>query len=263
MQDEPDADKLHDFPEPSRVILHDSDLAELRAKNPGKQQDSVTLLHRLTIVAKDNNFLPILNTSESAKKYHLVAVIPESANTLLNLMKSSFRGDIVAFDPQDHAKVKWTRTLYNDCVNRGFFFELPYGPMIRDSTLRRRVLAMGHNYGLFGKSKNTFLASGAETTLELRGPHDVANLGFLLGMNEQQGKDAVLKNGVKVAQAGLGRMVGPYRAVITKVDDLGHGEKWKVPDSSDDESDTEVPKKKLKQSEDDDESSGSEESEES
>ena len=230
----------------------------------------MTILHRLTIVAKDNNFLPILNTSESAKKYHLIAVVPESANTLLNLLKSSFRGDIIAFDPLDHAKIKWTRTLYNDCVNRGFFFELAYGPMIRDATSRRRVIAMGHNYGLFGKSRNTFLASGAEATLELRGPHDVSNLGFLLGMNEQQGKDAVLKNGLKVAQAGLGRMVGPYRAVITKVGDLRDSEKWKVPDSSDEEeeSDTEVPKKKLKKEESgeeeeesgDSDSDGSEES---
>ena len=32
------------------------------------------------------------------------------------------------------------------------------------------------------------ISSEALTPLELRGPHDVANLGFIFGLNEQQGK---------------------------------------------------------------------------
>ena len=37
------------------------------------------------------------------------------------------------------------------------------------------------------------ISSEALTPLELRGPHDVANLGFIFGLNEQQGKIWVVK----------------------------------------------------------------------
>ena len=37
------------------------------------------------------------------------------------------------------------------------------------------------------------ISSEALTALELRGPHDVANLGFIFGLNEQQGKIWVVK----------------------------------------------------------------------
>ena len=72
----------------------------------------------------------------------------------------------------------------------------------------------------------------------MRGPHDVANLGYIFGLNEEQGKSGVKLNPLNVAKVAAGRKIGPYRALIRKVEDLPEHEKWKVPvDSSSEESD--------------------------
>ena len=73
--------------------------------------------------------------------------------------------------------------------------------------------------------------------LELRGPHDVANLGYIFGLNEQQGKDGVHHNPISVVQAAAGRRLGPYRALIQKTEDLDEHEKSKLPDELSDERD--------------------------
>ena len=52
------------------------------------------ILSRLTIVFKDNDFLPMFNNSLNVKKFDLVAVVPETATSLQNLLKSAFRPDI-------------------------------------------------------------------------------------------------------------------------------------------------------------------------
>ena len=76
--------------------------------------------------------------------------------------------------------------------------------------------------------------------MELRGPHDVSYLGFIFGMNEQQGKDAVKQNPILVVQNAAGRKLGPYRALVQKAEDLSETEKWKIPDEiSDVESESE------------------------
>jgi ribonuclease P/MRP protein subunit RPP1 len=119
-----------------------------------------------------------------------------------------------------------------ECVEKGFFFEIPYSPCIRDGTARRRIIAQSHNYHAVGKSKNIIISSEALTPLELRGPHDVANLGFIFGLNEQQGKEAVKNSAILAVQNAAGRKLGPYRALIQNKADLTSSEMWKIPDDS-------------------------------
>jgi hypothetical protein len=52
---------------------------------------SPVILSRLTIIFKDNDFLPLFNNSQNAKKFDIVAIVPESAVALQNLLKSAFR----------------------------------------------------------------------------------------------------------------------------------------------------------------------------
>ena len=214
--------KLLDFPSPPSLSA---------------RTDGVAVLTRLTIAFKDNNFIPIFNNSQAAKSYDLVALIPSSAKALQDLLKSSMTADIVSFVPESAADVRWTRKLYTDCVARHMFFELCYAPCIRDATARRRTISQAHNYHAAGKSRNVILCGGAERVAELRGPHDAANLGFLFGLNEHQGRLAVGAMGLKAVRAAAGRKVGPFRATVEDVSDLGREDAWKVAaPSSDDES---------------------------
>ena len=241
-----DAKKL-DFPPPPTVDLSEDDYPALAAR--GRKPRVLT---RLTISFRDNNFLPIFYRSETAASYDLIGVAPESAHALQAVLKSGFRADVVAFNPDTVRKVRWTRKLYTECVEKHMFFELSYAPAVRDSALRRDVISQGHSFHAVGKARSVILTSGAARAMELRGPHDVANLGFLLGLSEQQGKAAVGEMARRAVNAAAGRKLGPYRAKVEKVADMNEGErKLKVPKDFDGEESEESEDDEDEASEDD------------
>lgn len=221
-----EASKMLDFPEPPVLKLEESDYPDLaiRGKSP-------VILTRLNVTFQDNDFLPIVSKSETIKKYDIVSVCPESTLALQNLLKSFFRPDVISFVPENVQDVRWSRKLYNECVEKSIYFELSYAPMIRDSTARRRIISQSHNYQAVGKSKNIIISSEARSPIEVRGPHDAANLGYLLGLNEQQCKAAVGTMSCQAIRSAAGRKLGPYRATVVPLSDLEPEASWKVPTS--------------------------------
>lgn len=224
---------LLDFPVPPKIELTENDYPDLAMKSK-----KPVILYRLTIRFFNNDFLPFVTNSETIKDYDILAIHPESTLAIQNLLKSGFKADIICFDPEGVKDVLWSRKLYMECVKKDMFFEIPYAPCIRDDTKRRRIISQSHNYHAVGKSRGIIISSEAMSPLELRGPYDVANLGYIFGLNENQGKEAVKQNPIKVVQNAAGRRLGPYRALIQKKEDLGLDDAWKIPgEISDSESD--------------------------
>lgn len=225
-----DVSSLTDFPLPTSVELVESDYPILKAKGLRPR-----VLTRLTIVISNNDFLIHYNKSDIAKQYDLLSIVPKSAPCLLALLRSSFRFDILSFDPDlIYNGVVWQRKLYNECVDKYIHFELLYAPMITDRDHRRRIINLAHTYKSVGKSKKVFVSSGAHGLMELRCPADVSNLTFLFGLNEHQGLEAVKQHCTSVYKCALGRKLGVYRVRVEKVP--GHAN---VASSSDsDEMDT-------------------------
>jgi len=95
-----------------------------------------------------------------------------------------------------------------------------------------------------GRSKNIFFSSHAKTPIELRAPKDVANLAFIFGLTEQQGKDAINANCHAVSRAAAGRKMGPFRVRIQKLENV-NPDFVPCSDSSDDES-KKIPEKSEK-----------------
>jgi len=231
---------LLDFPDPPVIDLNSCDYPDLASKNK-----TPVVLTRLTLTFSNNDFLPIFNNSKNVDKYDILAICPTSALALQNLLKSNFKADIIAFEPENNLStgdvanstpdtiVRWTRKLYNECVEKNMYFELPYAPAIRDSTVRRRIIRQSHIYHAVGKSKNIIISSDAKHVLELRGPRDVANLGHLFGLNEQQGKFAVSNMANEAIRSAAGRKIGPYRATVQRIEYLPKDERWKIPNSVD------------------------------
>jgi ribonuclease P/MRP protein subunit RPP1 len=213
-----------------------------------------TVLSRLTIHMTTNDFMIAYNKSAVAKQYDILAINCPSSPALTALLKSSFRFDLLSFCPdQVVAGVRWTRKLYSECVERHVHLELSYGPMVRSSVDRRRVISQSHTYRAVGRSRyfqiqkyqNTaagiskyqtprcravLVTSGALSPLELRAPADVANLGFLLGLKQAEGVAAVERAGGAVHRAGLGRRLGPFRV---RVEVLGEENLHLVPAPAD------------------------------
>ena len=205
--------KLSEFPLPSRLELSESDYPPGLLNKGFKHR----ILTRLTLIVTNNDFLIHFNKSTVVQQYDLLAVIPRTTQTLLTMLKSSFRWDIVSLDPDlIVGGIRWSRKLYLECVEKHVHFELVYGPAIRNTEDRRRIISLAHNYHAVGKSKNIFFSSGAKSSVELRSPEDVANLAFIFGMNETQGKEAVRGKCLAIYRAAVGRKMGPYRVRIEK-----------------------------------------------
>lgn len=220
------------FPAPIILDLTETDYPDLAAKDR-----KPVILNRLTITVKTNDFLLDVKCSENFRKFNILAVNPETSQTLLALMKSSFRFDIITFSPHNVKDgVRWSRKQYYECVENNIYFEVMYAPAIRDSTDRRRIISQSHNYHAVGRSKHIFFSSFAKSAIELRAPRDVANLAFIFGLSEHQGKDAVNATCHAVTRAAAGRKMGPFRVRIEKTENANPNN---VPrsDSSDNEND--------------------------
>jgi len=223
-------DALLDFPTPPSVSVTPEDYPDL-----AKLGLSPTILTRLTISISNNDFMIHYNKSNVAKQYDILAINVSTSAALSALLKSSFRWDILCFSPSYVANgVKWNRKLYYECVEKFVHFELPYSPLIRDSTDRRRVISQAHTYHSVGKSRNIIFSSEARSPIDLRAPADVANLAWILGLTENQGKEAVSVKCWAVHKAAVGRKMGPFQVNIEKITSENSE---KVPVSSDENED--------------------------
>jgi len=208
-----DIEYLTDFPPPPAITLTPEDYPLLAGRGI-----TPTILTRLTINIINNDFMIHYNKSSIAKQYDLLAINVSSSPCLLSLLKSSFRWDILTFSPSSVVGgVKWTRKLYYECVEKNVYFEVPYCPLIRDSMDRRRVISQAHTYHSVGKSRNIIFTSEAREPIELRSPSDVANLAWILGLTENQGKEAVGVKGWAVCKAAVGRRMGPFQVRVEKI----------------------------------------------
>ena len=61
--------------------------------------------------------------------------------------------DIITYDPSVATEVRFNRKQYRLAADRGIYFELSYSSMLRDSSLRKKMIYMSHLYHAIGKSK--------------------------------------------------------------------------------------------------------------
>uniref|UniRef100_A0A8C7QE99 Ribonuclease P protein subunit p30 n=1 Tax=Oncorhynchus mykiss TaxID=8022 RepID=A0A8C7QE99_ONCMY len=148
------------------------------------------VLNRLTVVAsRAAHFKPL----REYKAYDLVAAYPKTEK-LFHAACMEFTIDIICVAATEKQPFFFKRSSVNGAIERGVFFEVRYTPAIRDSTMRRHTIANALNLMEACKGKNVIVTSGAEKPLELRGPYDIANLGLLFGLSEEDGKAAISTN---------------------------------------------------------------------
>ncbi|XP_016968673.1 ribonuclease P protein subunit p30 [Drosophila biarmipes] len=153
-------------------------------------QDKLRILQRITILYVDVNVAHAMSVSLNLRKFNLVAGQPKTDAALTHCC-TAFNGDLITFDPVAGSRLLVNRKAYQVAVRRGMFFEIKYAPAIVDSNNRKDMIKLAQNYCTKGKSKNIIFSSGAAHEFQLRGPYDVANLAFIFGLSEDQGKNAV------------------------------------------------------------------------
>ncbi|KRT80142.1 hypothetical protein AMK59_8233 [Oryctes borbonicus] len=164
-----------------------------------KYQDSgvLKILNRLTIIFSNQDIFNKITKSPNYKKYHIIAILPLSQNAI-HFACSNIDADILTYDPENKISYKLTRKMYNQLVEKGFHYEILYSPVIQDSTQRKNMIHTSHLYHSYGKSKNIIISSGATSSILLRGPYDIINLGIIFGLSEEQAKNSILHCGRNV-----------------------------------------------------------------
>lgn len=148
----------------------------------------------MTIIYQDPVVVHAMNTSANLKRYHIVAGAPKTEAAMQHCC-STFGGDIVARCETEsgggYKMLHISHKYYQLALRRGLCFELKYAPAIVDSNVRRDMLTIGYQYASQRKAKNVVISSGAEGKFQVRGPYDIANLGLIFGLSEEQSKSAI------------------------------------------------------------------------
>ncbi|XP_061493674.1 ribonuclease P protein subunit p30 [Rhineura floridana] len=167
-----------DYDEKKKEIVKPISPTELFKALPLVQGKSkpIKILSRLTLVVSDPSHCNILRaTSTNIKFYDIFAVFPKNGK-LFHVACTTLDVDLV-------------------CIN--VTEKLPF-------YIKRPSVNV-----------NIILSSAAEKPLQLRGPYDVANLGWLFGLSESNAKAAVSTNGRAVLLHGEARKTASG-AVYTK-----------------------------------------------
>ena len=152
----------------------------------------MSVLTRLTLVITDSVQFRLLSNVE-AQAYDIIAVRPTTERLFMQACESTLV-DVICFDLTEKLPFYLKRPAINVALSKGIFFEVDYSPCVRHSATRsntiRNVLSLVHA----GAAKNLIFSSGCEFPSEMRGPYDVASLGYLFGLTQAQGKCAVGRN---------------------------------------------------------------------
>ncbi|XP_058177494.1 ribonuclease P protein subunit p30 [Anopheles ziemanni] len=172
--------KKDPVPKPTR-------LTELRARFGGQ----IRLLNRLTVIFSENTISMVLNKSSTIIEYDVIAVQPTTDDSLAYACQNVVC-DIITYEVDKKVQsLNVNRKLYYMAIERNVAFEIKYAPAIVNSLHRIDTIAQAHYYHSTGKSKNLLISSAATNAFELRSPYDIANLGLIFGLSEEQSKQAI------------------------------------------------------------------------
>ncbi|XP_033119498.1 ribonuclease P protein subunit p30-like isoform X1 [Anneissia japonica] len=234
---------------PAPVELEDADIANLKAQGKRLQQ-----LSRITLVLKDINTFPRMSNNTMIQSYDLLAVQPTTEKLFL-LACTQLEVDIISIDFSQRLTFFMKYHPVRAALDRGIHFEINYAPAIRDTYTRRNIISNAHALATVSKGKNIIISSQADRIMELRSPYDVANLGLLFGLSENQSKDAVSRNCRALIMHSVSRRSVRSTLSVRRIEELEPKESWKVMANNPEEivklskasdEETERPKKKRK-----------------
>nr|XP_016439404.1 PREDICTED: uncharacterized protein LOC107765292 [Nicotiana tabacum] len=149
---------------------------------------------RLTVMVDSSAQASALNSGNPIlKSYDVVAVRPLNQLAFEQACQVS-EVDIIAIDFSEKLPFRLKQSMVKAAIQRGVYFEITYSSLILDSQMRRQMISNAKLLVDWTRGKNLLFSSAAPSVTELRGPHDVANLASLLGLQLERAKAALSKN---------------------------------------------------------------------
>ncbi|XP_065206409.1 ribonuclease P protein subunit p30 [Planococcus citri] len=204
----------------SNLVILPKELISAQKNLISKYSDKLKVFLRITIVFSKPDQLKQVFSSQQYKSYDITAVLPTTdvayqhacGNSSIDLL--SFEIEVTHYRPN--------RKLHKQLTDRNGYFEIMYSQALKSSVRRQETITMAQYFHIYGKSKNVIISSGAVNYLELRNPFDVANLGLLLGLSEEQSKCSLTRNCKMLILTAAGRRYGKVAITVelsTKDDD--------------------------------------------
>lgn len=186
----------------------------------------VKQLSRLTLILSEVPQSNKLKTS-LLHSYDIFAVRPTNAK-MFHAACNDLEVDVISFKMDEKLPCILKAHPVSVALSRGIHFEISYSPTMRDSSVRRYVLSNAINVTRSCRGRNIIISSTATNPMELRGPYDVANIGILFGMNENQAKDAVQSNCRAVLMHAVARKSIRSTMDLHQIKELPAEDLWKV-----------------------------------
>ncbi|VVB16660.1 unnamed protein product [Arabis nemorensis] len=149
---------------------------------------------RLTVHVESIAQCHCLNSGNPViKSYDIVAVRPLNQNTFDHVCEKA-EVDLISIDFSDEKLFRLNYPSVKAAIQRGIYFEIKYYDLLKDALTRRQVISNAKLLVDWTKGKNLIISSGAPSVSELRGPNDVINLMFLIGLSSERARAAISKN---------------------------------------------------------------------
>ncbi|RWS14891.1 ribonuclease P protein subunit p30-like protein [Dinothrombium tinctorium] len=238
------------------VRINDTQLANppKAPKIEWKQASNFELRTRVTIVLEDASKIHKLSNSPILKEYDLLAIEVINDKILSQLCGGHLDCDIISFSLSERLTFNLKKTNFTVPQTKGTCFEVNYRQLLLDSTSRQNVITVSQSLFARLRGRNVLLSSGALSAIELRGPHDVANLGLLLELEDSKARAAVFTNGLKAIKHSEMRKTITSEAVKVENESTS-SDKWLLEElnikcESNKESECEPEKKRIKTEDD-------------
>ncbi|ORY45584.1 PHP domain-like protein [Rhizoclosmatium globosum] len=194
------------------------------------KQTTFRILERLTIVLDDSNTnLRIDAGNQKLQNYDVLAVKPLTEKALLSAVNADV--DIIQLDLSTKLPFNLRKTTLNTAIQKGIYFELSYGPCIRDQNARRNIISNLQSILRVTAGKHLVVTSDAIRALDLRSPHDVMNLLQVFGLPDKYARDAITTSPRSVLyHAATRRDTLKGFVSVEPLDALTEGVKWKMGD---------------------------------
>ncbi|PRP89863.1 ribonuclease P/MRP 30kDa subunit [Planoprotostelium fungivorum] len=228
--------KMAEISPPPQDLIEKYQNFHLPSGNP--LGSSIKFYSRLTFHYAKGELNQLLTSGNAVlQSYDLIAIEPKD--------EASFRFactlaevDIITFDCSQKTNFAIKTGLVKQAIARGIFFELKYTQGIAGSSCEH-LISTGTKLALVTKGKNIIFSGGSDVAHHLRGPHDIINLGVMIGLSTDNARKAVTVNPASAVLHGETRRTAKGAIGVMNTSKMnGEEQKWRIdgysPNSSSD-----------------------------
>lgn len=137
--------------------------------------------------------------NEIVRQFDIIAASPGNAKVFSHLCKTADI-DIISLDLTRRLPFQLNKKLIDEAIARGICFELCYSVILGSSACRKEMLSSSRTLVQYLRGRNLIFSSNADSVGQLRGPADVMNIAFSLGITAEFSVHTITRNSAQVVR---------------------------------------------------------------